>query len=674
MTTCRSITSRIMAWTLIALTLAGSYAAGLGIRRMILQTQVASIGQEMPFTLESALHYRRIKILHDRGFLPEVDVAIQHPEGIRIREIDAVSSEPVQVFLARLFPDALSFPDRIRWIEAGWFCLGIPLLIVAMRRWTGSWVAGFFSGMLYAVSIASVLRSTGQEISRENFAFPWLMATFVFTAAYYRAERGRALWAIAAAAALSLALVGWDMVQYVMGLIALAMSIRLIAGVRDPDKVSAYIFRWMALGILVTGLLNSYHRFHGLSFSPMMIWLAGISLASMLQPRIARSSRARLKMALLIFGPVGAILLLGLTGAYGSSYEHFAELLWAKIKFLNQKPEDPSLLTYYQRVMWVPALHSATWGLTKWMFPLLLWAVLLIAVVAWFDSLKRPDPLTSFWVLFLVVSVIAYVFFVRFHVFTALACSVMAGWWYGRISRTSFVWRFAGGLLLACVLLAEARHTFSQKENMGRPNVYYDELKELADWLREHVAPEPVLANMGVSAYIAAYGKCAIAIHPKFEDPVIRLRLREYAEANFGDDEKRLRDWMDTIDTTYLVYSKGEFASAHPELQMRYFVDRMNPPPSSPARRFERDDESMRYFKRLWGNRKYVVYQSLSAAQEAVAADEANRAMMALQEGRLGEAENRAIAALAIDRHQDAALKVMRHVGSLIEQGMKAAP
>ena len=376
----------------------------------------------------------------------------------------------------------------------------------------------------------------------------------------------------------------------------------------------------------------------------------------------------------MVFGPAAFVLALGATGAYGSSYEHFAELLWAKIRFLNVKPDDPGLLTYYQRVMWVPALHSATWGLTKWMFPLLLWVVLFIAMAAWFDSLKRPDPLTSFWLIFFFVSVISYVFFVRFHVFAALSAAVLAGWLYGRYSGSSMALRGAVVLVLSFALMAEAGHTLREKKNMGRPNVYYAELDELADWLKEHVAPEPVVANMGVSAYIAAYGKCPIAIHPKFEDPTIRRRLKEFAECMFGTDEKSLRDWMDTIDTSYVVYAKGEFATEKPEYQMRYFVDRMNPPDNAPARRFEREDETMRYFKRLWGNRKYVVYQALTGVEQSAAQSAADSAMKALLEGRLPEAEELAIEALRVDRHQETALKVMRHVGSLMDQGVDVHP
>jgi hypothetical protein len=93
-----------------------------------------------------------------------------------------------------------------------------------------------------------------------------------------------------------------------------------------------------------------------------------------------------------------------------------------------------------------------------------------------------------------------------------------------------------------------------------------------------------------------------------------------------------------------------------------------------PARRFERDDESLRYFTRLWGNHKYVVYQTLSGDREAEAKASADAAMQALLAGRLDEAEALAIQALAIDKHSEEALTAMRHVGSLIEQGVRPAP
>ena len=38
-------------------------------------------------------------------------------------------------------PEVLA--ERVRWIEVAWFCLGIPLLALWIRRLTGAWTAGF---------------------------------------------------------------------------------------------------------------------------------------------------------------------------------------------------------------------------------------------------------------------------------------------------------------------------------------------------------------------------------------------------------------------------------------------------------------------------------------------------------------------------------------------------
>ena len=650
------------------LVLAGLYAGGLAIRRVVVQTQIEAVGGTLPFTLESALHFRRVKMMFDRGFLPEVDPAIQHPEGINIREIDSVASEPVQAFFAAWFPDEMPFADRIRWIEAGWFCLSIPLLAVAIRVWTGSWLGGFLAAALYAFSMASVLRSTGQEISRENFAFPWLIASFACAAANMKLRDG--WWAAAVSAAcLAFALIGWDMIQYVVGLITLAMSLHVIRA--SLDRRVLILFIAITAAVLVVGSFHPYYRFHGLAWSPLMVWMVSVSAAGILA---LRKPGPKFQRAAMMVVPVALVFLLGLTGAYGASYNHFAELLWAKIRFLNAKPADPGMLTFYQRIMWVPALHSATWELTRWMFPVAFFVVSLITVVAWFDSRKQPDPLVRCWILFFVVSVIAFVLFVRFHVFVGLAVAIGIGWAAGRMARMGWTWQVVALALFGLVTIVEARHVWTERERMGRPNLYYEEMHELAEYLREKVAPQPVLANMGISAYIAAYAKCPIAIHPKFEDPTIRQRMQRYGEIMFGGDERTLRDWMDGLQVEYLVYSKGEFAAEKPEYQMRYFVDRLNPPDTVPARRFERDDESLRYFTRLWGNRKYVVYQVLGQARETEAGASARSATGALVRGDLQEAEMLAVEALRVDRHNEEALKVMRHVGSLMEQGVTIAP
>ena len=104
------------------------YTLALGTRRAVLEAQYRKVGSDLPFTLESALQYRRVKIVHDTGRLPPVDVLIQYPEGVENRTTYNVGSESLYAAAARAFPASVPFANRLRWVEAAWFCLGIPLL------------------------------------------------------------------------------------------------------------------------------------------------------------------------------------------------------------------------------------------------------------------------------------------------------------------------------------------------------------------------------------------------------------------------------------------------------------------------------------------------------------------------------------------------------------------
>ncbi len=666
---------------MLGLGLACLYTAGLSIRRDVLQAQFEQIGEDIPFTLESALHYRRVKMQYDRGHLPPVDEMVQYPEGIRIRAIDGVTSEPVFAALAHLFPRDMPFADRVRWLESGWFCLTIPFLALAVRFWTGGWASGFLAALLYAVAMPAVLRSTGQELSRENFALPGLMAATMAAAGYLNGAARSRLWLCGFAVASAFSLMAWDLMQYMVGLFALGMTVHV--GWRsspiNPRLVS--LLGALILAVVFLGLFNDYHRHHGLLLSPMTFWLVAIAYAGRLRLREAEAdgtspeSGPTLRLWLImVLPPLAVLAVSGAIGAYGASYGHFGELLFAKLRHLNVKPEDPSVLTYYQRIMWVPSLHSATWELTKWLFPYSVWLVGAFSIVAWFISRHNQDPMIRFWLLVFGISLLAYVLFVRFHVFVAVAMAMIVGWMGSRKALASWWLRGVVLVLVMAAVVAEGMHTTRNRYGMGRPNVYYQEMTELAQWLEQHVSPEPVLANMGVSASIATYGKCPIVIHPKFEDPSIRKRLETYGTLLFGEDERALRDWMDGLGVRYYVYAKGEFAREKPEYQMRYFVDRMDPPASSPARRFERDDEALRYFRKKWGNRKYSVYEILTVGDSNRADALAELAAELLAAGRLAEAEARAMQALAIDQQHELALKTIRHVGSLMEQGVRLEP
>ena len=207
----------------------------------------------------------------------------------------------------------------------------------------------------------------------------------------------------------------------------------------------------------------------------------------------------------------------------------------------------------------------------------------------------------------------------------------------------------------------------------GRPNVYAAETEALMEHLRKYVAPEPVLANFGVSASIATYGGCPVVLHPKFESPEIRSLVREYGEALFKGGEAEFRDWMESKGATVYVHSMGEFSEIQPGLQMRYMVDALDPASDAAARLFEQRPEELKGFVSQFANRKYRVFRlKRSAGAARLAGTLAEQARAALEKGDLSVAEAQAAHALRMDADNTEAQEVLRHAGALRDAGFRA--
>ena len=633
----------------------------------------------VPFTLESALQYRRIRMLTESGELPAVDRAVQYPEGVEVAKTYTIGSEYAYARLARLFPAAVPLADRLRWIEAGWFCLGIPIVAVWAGLLFRSRLAALTAGLFYAVCLSSLIRSTGQELSRENFALPWMIGFLLLDLVSDRAGGSRARWAAAlgSAVCLAAALVSWDLVQYMIGLWLAVRWWELLRGRWRLWSEAGGRWALQFAGLVAAGWANPYLGAHGFLTSPLMGLgyglIVGGAMASMRSslPGDRRGPPAW-ACAALAAAPAAAAALW--PGAAAASYGHFGELLWAKLIHLNQKPADPSLLTFNQRIMWVPALHSANFRLTLEMFPAIVPLGLLSGLLIRRSARARGDLRVGHLVFFTAFALLTFYLFVRFHVFLAIFGSVLLGglaaWAWAR--RGWARWGVLG--VLGVGLLLETGQVLYQPTRWGRSGVYYQELVDLVEWLHAAVRPRPVLANFGTSGVILAYGGCPILLHPKFEAEGIRERVREYGELLFSGTEEGLRDWALSYGARYYVYGRGELSETGTRYQMRYFVNAMNPPPSAPARIFEADDAEAEWFLPVWQNRKYTVYRIRAEADERDAARWAEEAERHFQRGDLEEAERASMEALTLDPLNELALRILTHVESLRDAGFGYVP
>lgn len=647
------------------------FTLAYGARRAIVEAQYRRIGPNLPFTLESALYYRRVKMVHDTGRLPDHDPMIQFPEGIRTRATYTTGSETIYAWWAKRMPESIPFPDRLRRIEAAWFSLSIPILAWGLYRWRRSISAAGWGAAFYAVSLSSVMRSTGQELSHENFAMPFMVAHWALSVAVPELSRAPSRLAaqLLAALSLALALCSWDMAKYYVALRLIAQAWRLV--LRGADEADAA--SWLEYAALcAVGIWNPYHAAQGWLTSGLMglaHGLAALRLAALCSKRPVGWN------VWVKAGFVGIVLLLiHITHRYtapAEAYGHFGELLWAKIRFLNSKPSDPSLLTFEQRILWVPALNSTDWRLALMLFPTLLALTIPALILLFYESRKSPDLRTGYVMLAVLVSAVAFWLFARFHVYLSLFACIAVGAAWSSIPKDCRRMRIAAGILAGVGLFVEAAHTLRVPERWGRVNVYYRELNELTIWLERHAAPDPVLANFGVSGSIAAYGKCAIILHPKFENAAVRRRVREYGEKLFHGTEKEFRDWADAHGARFYVHAFGEFSRESPELQMRYFVNALDPKPDAAARGFEFEPDHRTWFVPLYRNVKYAVFRVITGADEALAAREVARAEKAFQRGDLRGTERACLAAMEYFPRQPRALELLAMVGALESAGFK---
>ncbi len=667
-------------------------AGAAGTRRHVLNAQrQLTADRSIPFSLESALAFRRIQMVYRDGDLPRIDRGIQYPAGVIMREVDTLGAERAYAHAAKLWPGTLNLAEKVRWLHLAWFCLAIPAMFFWVKWMGGGIAGGFWAAAFYAVAISAVARSTGQELSHENNALPfllWHLAAGAWVRNRAETFRARLIGGWVSAALAGMALCAWDMVQFYLALFMARGLVQAVRGRLSKEELWTLPAPLMAV-LLAAGLRNPYLASHGFLLSPTMALGWGLLLAG---APVAQRQRTATRFVLALL-PVGLSLLL--SRFYLPSYDHFASLLAAKLRFCNIRPENPARLTFDQRILWVPALNSTSWRAVWQWFPFLLVLTAGSASALIRESARNRRSFADFppLLFYLLASFVAFILFFRFHVWVALFACGMVGLWAGqagasggRLGRGLAAGLLAFGWLLEAsqpwcgpirlrrpeVVAPEARK-WDGPLYWGRPNVYAAETEALMEHLRKFVAPEPVLANFGISASIAAYGGCPVVLHPKFESPEIRGKVREYGEALFKGDEAEFRDWMEAQGATVYVYSMGEFSEIQPGLQMRYMVDALDPATNAAARLFEQRPEELKYFSSQFANRKYRVFRLKRSPMAArLAQTLAEQARDALERGELELAEAKAAHALRMDAENESGQEVLRHASALRDAGFRA--
>ncbi len=396
-----------------------------------------------PFMVESAMMYSYTKDVGCGAGIDEFDSSLVGMNKISVHRQFTTALEyflgygyRVKQWLSPSTPEEIAptdyedNPDFTNWIRIQlrwWISLisGFIFLILIVLRIP--WKIALLGGVLHAVSTAAIARYTAQDIVRGNFSLPFIVATFLAAIWFLRTPSFKKLCLTGILSFAALAT--WDMTQICFSLWALSEIVRLISG-GIANRKRKQLWIGLFISAIFAAILIPYHREHNLIISPMVMIMFPlvIALQNLLPGRPLKMRIA--KFAIAIFALYGIWFAATKLTSFGANYSHFAELMKAKIRFLNVKPPNPDLLSFEARSVWVPAMHSADRDITRSYFPLILTLtglVLLLSVIIKpiRKAFRRNMGVAQFALFMAVFYSLTFFLLVRYHVFAIIFLTIL---------------------------------------------------------------------------------------------------------------------------------------------------------------------------------------------------------------------------------------------------------
>ena len=501
-----------------------------------------------PYLVESAVMYSYINKVADGESIAEVDRSLPAMQNFKAAEQMSFSLEYAGGWLLRLYryiygktpPGAYEQSyEESRFLRNAfaWYIALLPAFIfLALRLAKVPVCIALAAALLEVFSAAALGRYTGQDLIKGAFALPIFGAYLAASSgALYGSQKIRRFALIAAALTAAAAVASWDASQMLLGLLALSEMIRAVITNRSSRK-RRDLWLMTFLAVTLTALCVPYNRAHGTFFSPVLLGL--IPGAILMNIKYSRANRL-CKIGLLILLAITAFAG-GKLSPFAGNYGHFAELVSAKIRFFNRLPADPGLLTFNQRYLWTPELHSASWKITRMIFP----ALLYLLPAAWLGYivqsiyLKKQRRFTLIrrvrsweitqWVLLTVIAAVMYAYFMRFRDITVIFAVMATAFLFTSLYRqsSSRVWHAILLVILLGAVAVEWRQ--SRRLQRGYPQgLHYT--AEMLRYLRQYdLAGKVFLSDMQTSTMLKGYTNASILVQAKYELPEVRKITEEF--------------------------------------------------------------------------------------------------------------------------------------------------
>lgn len=574
------------------------------------------------------MHYYMADKVAKGESLETVDTKAQSPEGIQLNRDIAPAMPwiagtlyiwlspqmPLDIFISYLFIfySSLTVVAVFLWVNA----LFLPSGAVPFK----AYFPGLLATFLYAVSGPSFVRSVGAFI-KEDLALPSLMLGFVFFFLSLRTEpTDTKSWnsrrAVIAALFVSLALLSWHFSQFMLLCFSSSLVLSLVVNGLFT-RAQAKALALFTLILAITALAFPVLRATAFICSPAMAILYAI-ITFHFTAGLEKTRRQVLTSLVFVL----SILIYFKSGLAEQS--HVFRLIIDKIQFGLIKPEDPTLLSYETRSVWIedfntPGLNFLLYTVSFFL-PFGLAGLIVILKQAWQEkqvlgtAAREKLFVASLGFIFLFFFIVARRMITIEIIFLCVAISALlqiGPRWY----------RMSLSALLASVLFFEGWKSYSYFEpNPVRQAVYHyfpggdlpevftvAEHNDVLHWVRSFVNPEhPVLASIGFSPVILAYTGRPIVIHSMFDAKEMRDKVEAYLKALYSDEDT-FYQFVQKNGAQVFIYESRNLLMNGPNSD-RYVAGQMNPSKDSAVHKFHFRPESLKHFRLVYQNMAYRIF------------------------------------------------------------------
>lgn len=553
-------------------------------------------------------------------------------------------------------------PDLARFVPVMlrlWISLTTGFLFLLLLVLSCSCKQALFGGLLHAVAISAIARSTGQDIIRGNFAMPFITGFLLLLFSIYKKGSYWKYFLLFFAAFCAFAF--WDLS---LGLFSYFVIFELIRYVFTGDMSYSRANAWIitSCAAVLNALLVPFNQTYLMIMSPLVCVLLPSLIFFAVAAQKYKFSPGKRFWYVLIFVTLlyGSWHLFIKTPEYLSSYSHFSHLTKAKILFNNVKPKDPSLLSYDARMLWTPAMHSADWKILQTMFPsitlftgrlpwkgglkaigeILAFPValggyfFLLLLLPLFsrgaEKLKKQFPDTGFFHISTILFFIGFIYVVRYHEFLIIFLAVSLTMLLrdlspllkekylekkneedpgkGKILFWGILKKLPG--VFACFVLLLETAVSLLGNRVYSSDVHIKQTAELIRWFRmEKVRNKCVITDFTVGPMLKCYASCAIAMQPQFGLERIRKPSEIYLNLLYHGTEIQLAKFCNDLKADYFIHNAGYLGEPHIYSE-RYIANAVKLNTNSPVVMMRYMPEKLRYFCKIEPPRNKTGYPS----------------------------------------------------------------